>query len=122
MRDWVMTLRNVLLVLVLLPALLQADDGGVGEVIFLAGDVSVTRGTDTIALARGDAIRVGDRLATGQDAYVHVRFVDGGLISLRPASRVLVDTYHFDAEHAGASRVRITLEAGVLRSATATAA
>ena len=113
-----MTLRNVLLVLVLLPALLQADDGGVGEVIFLAGDVSVTRGTDTIALARGDAVRVGDRLATGQDAYVHVRFVDGGLISLRPASRVLVDTYHFDAEHAGASRVRITLEEGVLRSAT----
>jgi hypothetical protein len=104
--------------MVLLPALLHANEVGVGEVIFLAGGATVTRDGETLVLERGQAIHVGDRLVTSQDAYVHVRFVDGGLISLRPGSRVLVDTYRFDADAPGANRVRITLEEGVLRSAT----
>src|SRR5690606_34225364 len=97
-RNWVLTLRNTLHLMVLMPALLHANEVGVGEVIFLAGGATVTRDGETLVLDRGQAIQVGDRLVTSQDAYVHVRFVDGGLISLRPGSRVLVDTYRFDAD------------------------
>lgn len=39
-------------------------------------------------LERGTAIRVGDRIDTPEGGHVPLRFVDGGRLSVRPASRL----------------------------------
>lgn len=90
----------------------------VGEVIFVSGTASAEVGGDHRALAVGDTVQVGERLVTAADSHLHVRLVDGALISVRPDSIARVSVYDFDGSNAADSRVRIELEQGALRSAT----
>lgn len=89
-----------------------------GEVIFVAGQVSIERDGEAITPSLGAPISEGDRIDTGDDGYVHIRFADGGLISVRPRSRAIIDSYRFDADAPADSRVRIELTRGALRSVT----
>ncbi len=70
-------------------------------------------------IQRGAELRVGDRIETRSGAHVHVRFVDGGRVSVRPASRLVVEQYA-PAESAGAApgAIKFRLEEGVVRSIT----
>lgn len=66
---------------------------------------------------RGLPVRAGDRVETGAGGHVHVRFVDGGLVSVRPLSRLLIESYsQGDARSPGSIKFR--LEEGVVRSIT----
>jgi hypothetical protein len=116
---WLRPVDTVLLsaLLTLAGALAWAADP-VGEVIFIAGAAEAVSGDQTRALARGDSVYEGEHLRTAEDGYLHVRFVDGGLVSVRPHSSAYIDTYEFDEATPDASRVRINLERGALRSAT----
>jgi hypothetical protein len=40
---------------------------------------------------RGQPVRAGDRIETREGGHVHVRFVDGGRLSVRPASRLQIE-------------------------------
>ncbi|MCK9502574.1 MAG: FecR family protein [Porticoccaceae bacterium] len=120
-------LINVFLALVMswpMALLAASKPASVGRVIFIDGDVSARRdGADTRTLAQGDKIYTSDQLITSANGYVHVRFVDGGLVSVRPDSQVLINTYELEPGNADSpdkGRVRITLEKGVMRSATGT--
>jgi hypothetical protein len=44
-------------------------------------------------------IRSGDRIRTGPDGFVQLRFADGALISLQPGSDFRVDAWIYDAQH-----------------------
>lgn len=80
-----------------------------GIVAFALGDSSVSR---------GDTIFVGDVVETGGNGHVHIRFVDGALVSVRPNSRLRVDEYAYFPDRPADNRVRFTLEAGTVRSVT----
>lgn len=80
-----------------------------GVVAFALGDSSVSR---------GDTIFVGDVVETGSNGHVHIRFVDGALVSVRPNSRLRVDEYAYFPDRPSDNRVRFTLEAGTVRSVT----
>ena len=70
-----------------------------------AGSVAVVSGrasaTDidgvTRLLADGAPIYAGDLLVTGSNSYADIDFEDGGMLTLRPLSRVRVDAFHFEA-------------------------
>lgn len=112
----------LILAMMLSALVLHASDyEEAGQVIFIAGDVAAVNGHETRSLAHGDKIYVGDALTTAANGYIHVRFADGGLISVRPESQATIETYQFDPDNPAASQVRISLEKGVLRSATGTA-
>jgi hypothetical protein len=96
-------------------------------VLFLALSVSVTAraqaGIVAFALgessvARGQAIHVGDVIQTGDNGHVHIRFVDGALVSVRPNSELKVDEYSFFPDEPEKNRVRFTLKSGTVRSVT----
>lgn len=95
----------------------------VGEVTFVIGVAHRTDaagGTSTVA--KGMRVNVADRIETEAGGHVHVRFVDGAFIAVRPSSRLRVDEYRVDSAKPQENAVRFTLEHGVSRSITGDAA
>jgi len=95
----------------------------VGHVTFIVGQASVTSEGYSKGKPLGlrSAISVGDVIATASNGHVHIRFVDGAMVSARPGSRLKVSDYAFDPANPKASRVRFDLEQGSARSITGAA-
>lgn len=80
---------------------------GVSRLIGEHGNHTVTRGM---------SVQVGDRIETEPGGHVHLRFVDGAYVSVRPGSRLVIDAYRYDAERPQDSAIRFRLEEGVVRA------
>ena len=94
----------------------------VGSVSFVIGRANVQRAGELLPLTAGAELKVGDQLLTAANGHVHVRFVDGALVSLRPSSSLKIFEYRFDAQNPAASSVRFELEQGVVRAISGQAA
>ena len=94
----------------------------VGSVSFVIGRANVQRAGELLPLTAGAELKVGDQLLTPANGHVHVRFVDGALVSLRPSSSLKIFEYRFDAQNPAASSVRFELEQGVVRAISGQAA
>ena len=94
-------------------------------------------GTITLALGRaiiektdgerlkastGDQLYPGDTLTTYSSGYLHLRFVDNALLSMRPESTLSIDTYNYDPNSPELSAVRFNLKEGMARSVSGSAA
>ncbi|MGZ5194136.1 MAG: FecR family protein [Ramlibacter sp.] len=101
----------------------SAADRPVGEVTMSVGPVmKISAQGIPEPVARGSRIMPGDRLDTAEGGHVHIRFVDGALVSVRPGSRLWVEDYKFDPQHVSLSLVRFKLEYGVARAISGAAA
>jgi hypothetical protein len=69
---------------------------------------------------RGSEVRVGDKVETQQGGHVHLRFVDGGRVSVRPASRLVIESYAHSKDQPQLSAIKFRLDEGVIRSITGT--
>lgn len=89
----------------------------VGEVtsVIGVGKVVNTKG-EQVAL-RGQLIRSGDKIETEAGGHVHVRFVDGGLVSIRPLSRLHIEDYR-NRDTSQLAAIKFRLDSGVVRSVT----
>jgi hypothetical protein len=94
----------------------------IGSVTFVIGKASLERSGQTLELMAGSELKVGDLLMTPQNGHVHVRFVDGALVSLRPSSSLKIQDYRFDPQNPASSQVRFELERGVVRAISGKAA
>lgn len=104
-------------------ALAQAPGQAVGEVTLHIGQaVVVSSGDVSEAVRRGTLIRPGDRIETSEGGHVHIRFIDGALVSVRPTSRLVVEDYQYNAQQVAQSLVRFRLEKGVTRAISGAAA
>jgi hypothetical protein len=70
------------------------------------------------AVERGTSIRVGDRVETEVGGHVHFRFVDGGRLSIRPSSRLQVESYSHSPDQPNLTAIKFRLDEGVVRSIT----
>jgi hypothetical protein len=95
-------------------ALAQGGPAVVGEATMVIGQASLV-GADgaTRPVARGESIRAGDRIETQAGGHVHVRFVDGGRLSVRPSSRLHVENYAHSDQQPQMSAIRFRLEEGL---------
>ena len=91
----------------------------VGEASMTIGAVRATS-ADGVArpLERGSPIRVGDKIETGEGGHVHIRFVDGGRLSVRPSSRLQVENYARSTDTSALTAIKFRLDEGVVRSIT----
>jgi hypothetical protein len=110
----------------LAPVMVHADNAqprAVGEVTMSVGPVVKTsaQGVPEV-VQRGAAIMPGDRLDTAEGGHIHVRFIDGALVSVRPGSRLWIEDYRYDAKQVSESTVRFKLEYGVARAISGAAA
>lgn len=87
--------------------------------LLVSGEVHVQRGEGAQAalrpLTRGDELRPGDIIITGDNGRVQIRFSDGSLVSLQPRSRFRIDVYRFDKD---SQRGFFSLLHGSLRTIT----
>lgn len=89
----------------------------VGEVTSAIGLGTIRNNQGEQTAMRGQLIRAGDHIETAAGGHVHVRFVDGGLVSVRPLSRLIIEDYrNRDAQNLAAIKFR--LDVGVMRSVT----
>lgn len=95
----------------------------VGEVTMSVGPVTRTTAQGLPEMVRrGTPILPGDRLDTADGGHLHIRFIDGALVSIRPGSRMLVEDYRYDPQRVSMSLVRFKLEYGVARAISGAAA
>lgn len=100
-----------------------AQTQAVGEVTLYIGQaIVVSAGGAFQAVRRGTPIHPGDRIETSEGGHVHIRFIDGALVSVRPTSRLVVEDYQYNAEQVAQSSVRFRLEKGVTRAISGAAA
>ena len=95
----------------------QASPSVVGEITTVIGQGSVIGSAGPQSAYRGQSIRVGDRIETTVGGHIHIRFLDGGLVSVRPLSRLRVEDYR-NADQNGLAAIKFRLEDGVMRSVT----
>lgn len=95
------------------------DPAMVGEATMVIGIAKVI-GADgvTRAVDRGTPIRVGDRIETQAGGHVHLRFVDGGRLSVRPASALQIEDYSHSTQQPSLGAIKFRLDEGVVRSIT----
>jgi FecR protein len=95
----------------------QAAQPAVGQVSLVIGEAHVVRMDGSReSIRRGSAIQVGDRVETAGNGHVHVRFIDNGVVSVRPESVLEVQSYRFDAQNPSVNEVRLRLDQGASRS------
>lgn len=92
--------------------------GDASMVIGMARLISVDGSSKVVE--RGIAVREGDRIETEAGGHVHLRFVDGGRISVRPSSRLQIESYSHSDSEPSISRIKFRLDEGVVRSITGT--
>ena len=97
--------------------------GTVGEVRLVIGDAQLERaGEAAVALRRGTLMLEGDTIRTGASGHVHLRFIDGALLSVRPHSLFVIQEFRYQPQDPAASVVRLSLARGEVRSISGAAA
>ena len=101
----------------------QAKAPPVGEVTLTIGRAMVISSTGESEVAqRGSKIQSGDRVETSDGGHVHIRFIDGALVSVRPTSRLVIEDYQYNPALPAQSTVRFRLDQGVTRAISGEAA
>ena len=116
-------LSKLALVPLMVCASSMAAAADVGEITLTIGRAMVVSpaGESTPA-QRGSKIQSGDRVETSDGGHVHIRFIDGALVSVRPTSRLVIEDYQYNPALPALSTVRFRLDQGVTRAISGEAA
>ncbi len=91
----------------------------VGEASLVIGVAHVaSTGGVVRPVARGTLVREGDRIETDVGGHVHLRFVDGARLSVRPSSRLHIENYTHSEQQPELNAIKFRLDVGVVRSIT----
>jgi hypothetical protein len=116
-RFWIAALRLALL-LGLSAASACAWTASAGRVDSVGGKVTVVRAAGDTPLLPGSEVQEGDTLVTGPDGWALLSMVDGGIITLRPDTRLRIDTYRYSSGSREDDSVLLSLLRGAFRSVT----
>lgn len=102
----------------LVPLAVNAQQQVAGQVIWMAGQVSVIN-PDKIArsLAKGDSVRQGETIVTGPGSHAQLLMSDQGLIAVRPDSSLRLAAYRYQSDQ-GKNSAMLELVKGGMRSVT----
>jgi hypothetical protein len=106
--------RATLGLLLLVAGTLAAFDAALaaaGKVLFVSGTVQVERG-GTRALAKGDAIEVGDVIVTGSASRAQILMADGAKLALRAGTRFRIDGLTLPGTVTAPGQARATASVG----------
>jgi hypothetical protein len=87
-----------------------------GAITQLSGTLAVQRADGSIKLlSQKSEVGQGDTLTTQSDSYAQVKLSDGGLVTLKPNTRVKLDGYSYDQEQPDKDSMAYSLLKGGLR-------
>jgi ferric-dicitrate binding protein FerR (iron transport regulator) len=87
----------------------------IGSITAIAGTVNVTRNGKTTYASYGDAVKVGERIATGPDGHVTITLSDNTQMQVVESSTIVVTEARFSPNGSRAS-TKINLDGGTIRS------
>jgi len=96
----------------------QAPATEAGKVLLAIGDVKVSRGGQTIPLAKGASLQAGDGVITGIASNAQLRMSDGAVIALRAQSEFKINQYSFNGKADGSEKAELSLVKGGVRAVT----
>lgn len=110
-------MKKILAFLALLAFLAPA--WAAGTVTHLVGTLSVKRGDGSVRLlsVKSEVIK-GDILQTERDSYAQIKFTDGGVVTLKPNTQMVVQDYKFDTQKPAEDGLAFNLVKGGLRAVT----
>jgi hypothetical protein len=76
-----------------------------------------TLGTER-TLEKGGEVRSGEKIVTSEGALVQMRLNDGGFLSVRPGTEMVIDRFVYDDKNASNSNFLVSLVRGGFRSIT----
>ena len=111
----------VLIAMFLLTATAMASQV-VGEVTLTIGKSKIERSTQEAEPQKGGSVQEGDVIRTSDNGHIHIRFIDGARISVRPNSVFRIHEFKYSPADPAASVVRLSLDSGEARSISGAAA
>lgn len=88
-------------------------------VTHLSGTVSALKANgSTLILSQKSTVEAGDVLTTEKESYAMLRFTDGGEVTMRPLSRLKMETYDFKEDQPEKDSFVFSLLKGGLRTVT----
>jgi hypothetical protein len=107
----------VLVIPVTLHSANVAPQDGIGRVVLGSGQVVARDASGAERrLKRRSLVNTGETVVAGSNAFVQIRFSDGGLVSLRSNSEFRIDDYRFKGEEDGSEKAVFSLLKGGLRT------
>lgn len=90
-----------------------------GHVQFVSGDVQISSPSGQVhAAQKGDAINEGDTLTAAQKASAQIKMQDGGIVAVRPDTRMRFDQFAFAGKEDGSEKSFFSLFKGGFRAVT----
>ena len=113
-RRWFSRLGLLAFPLLLSPALWAAE--AAGEALLTKGAVEVEASGGAVReLKKGGEVFEGDTIRTPEKSYTVIRFSDGGKVTVRPGTVLVIDEYAYGGDNDGAA---LKLVKGGLRALT----
>ena len=94
----------------------------VGEVTLTIGKSKIERSTQEAEPQKGGSVQEGDVIRTSDNGHIHIRFIDGARVSVRPNSVFRIHEFKYSPADPAASVVRLSLDSGEARSISGAAA
>ena len=94
----------------------------VGEVTLTIGKSNIDRAAGSAEPQKGGSVQEGDVVRTSENGHVHIRFIDGARVSVRPNSVFRIHEFKYSPSDPAASVVRLSLDSGEARSISGAAA
>jgi hypothetical protein len=94
----------------------------IGEVTLTIGKSSIERADGPRDPQKGGSVQEGDVIRTTENGHVHIRFIDGARVSVRPNSVFRIHEFKYSPSSPATSVVRLSLESGEARSISGAAA
>jgi FecR protein len=94
----------------------------VGEVTLTIGKSNIERTVGAAEPQKGGSVQEGDVIRTSDNGHVHIRFIDGARVSVRPNSVFRIHEFKYSPADPAASVVRLSLDSGEARSISGAAA
>lgn len=92
-----------------------------GRVQYVHGKVQLTTAIGvTYAIKKGDAVNEGDTLLSSPTASAQIRMADGGMVAMRPDTKLKIERFVFDGQQDGTERSFFSLFKGGFRAITGT--
>ena len=90
-----------------------------GRVQYVHGKVLLTTATGvTHAIKKGEAVSEGDTLISSPTASAQIRMEDGGMVAMRPDTKLKIDRFVFDGQEDGTERSFFSVFKGGFRAIT----
>ena len=94
----------------------------VGEVTLTIGKSKIERTAAGAEPQKGSSVQEGDVIRTSDNGHVHIKFIDGARVSVRPNSVFRIHEFKYNPSEPAASVVRLSLDSGEARSISGAAA